>query len=69
MHSASIISSALLLYIFASNVSLIGSKKRSDMEIGAEKLEKALQNHEIVTGKVMKRVKGGYIVEVYHQQG
>lgn len=47
---------------------LIGSKKRIDMEVGAEKLEKALQNHEIITGKVLKRVKGGYIVEVYHQQ-
>lgn len=48
---------------------LIGSKRRIDMEIGAEKLVKAFENHEIVTGKVSKRVKGGYIVELFHQQG
>ena len=48
---------------------LIGSKKRIDMEIGAEQLAKAFENHDIVTGKISKRVKGGYIVELFHQQG
>ncbi|MCQ8211722.1 S1 RNA-binding domain-containing protein [Cetobacterium somerae] len=48
---------------------LIGSKRRIDMEIGAEQLMKAFENHEIVTGKISKRVKGGYIVELFHQQG
>ncbi|WP_297599018.1 S1 RNA-binding domain-containing protein [uncultured Cetobacterium sp.] len=48
---------------------LIGSKKRVDMEIGAEKLTAALENKEIVIGKVLRRVKGGYVVEAFHQQG
>ena len=48
---------------------LIGSKKRIDMELGAEQLAKAFENHDIVTGKISKRVKGGYIVELFHQQG
>ncbi|MEG1183042.1 MAG: S1 RNA-binding domain-containing protein [Cetobacterium sp.] len=48
---------------------LIGSKKRVDMEIGAEKLTTALENKDIVVGKILKRVKGGYVVEVFHQQG
>ena len=47
---------------------LIGSKRRIDMEIGAEKLEAAYKNHDIITGKILKRVKGGYIVDVFHQQ-
>ena len=48
---------------------LIGSKKRVDMEIGAEKLTAALENKDIIVGKILKRVKGGYVVEVFHQQG
>ena len=48
---------------------LIGSKRRVDMEIGAELLMNAFEKHEIVTGKISKRVKGGYIVELFHQQG
>lgn len=48
---------------------LIGSKRRIDQEIGSEKLVKALENKESVTGKIVRRIKGGYVVEVYFQQG
>lgn len=48
---------------------LIGSKKRIDMEIGIEKLEKAMENKETVVAKIIKKVKGGYILEAFHQQG
>ena len=48
---------------------LIGSKRKVDMEIGAKELEEAMKNNSIVTGKVLKRVKGGYVVEVHSQQG
>ncbi|MGL5175496.1 MAG: S1 RNA-binding domain-containing protein [Cetobacterium sp.] len=48
---------------------LIASKRRIDMEIGSEKLNAAYNNAEIVTGKILKRVKGGYVVELFFQQG
>ena len=48
---------------------LIGSKRRVDQEIGNEILAKALENNEIITGTIVKRIKGGYVVEVSYQQG
>ncbi|MGL5357220.1 MAG: S1 RNA-binding domain-containing protein, partial [Cetobacterium sp.] len=48
---------------------LIGSKRRVDMEIGATKLQAAFEKNEAVIGKIMRRVNGGYIVEMFSQQG
>ncbi|MGL4629455.1 S1 RNA-binding domain-containing protein [Cetobacterium sp.] len=48
---------------------LIASKRRVDMEIGSEKLNAAFNNNETVTGKILKKVKGGYVVELFFQQG
>ncbi|MGL4653629.1 S1 RNA-binding domain-containing protein [Cetobacterium sp.] len=48
---------------------LIASKRRVDMEIGSEKLNAVYNNKEIVTGKILKKVKGGYVVELFFQQG
>ncbi|SJZ84467.1 small subunit ribosomal protein S1 [Cetobacterium ceti] len=48
---------------------LIGSRKRVEAEEGFEKLKTALENKTIVTGKITKKINGGYIVEVYHQDG
>jgi len=47
---------------------LIGSRRKIDMEENWEKLVKAFENKEIVKGKIIKRVKGGYVVNVLFQQ-
>ncbi|MGL4671586.1 MAG: S1 RNA-binding domain-containing protein [Cetobacterium sp.] len=51
------------------SVILIASKRRVDQEAGVKKLQIAFDNNEVVTGKVVKRVNGGYIVEMFSQQG
>ena len=48
---------------------IIGSRKRIDMEDNWKKLEDAFENKETVTGKIVKRVKGGYMVEAMFHQG
>ena len=48
---------------------IIGSRKRIDMEDNWKKLEEAFENKETVTGKIVKRVKGGYMVEAMFHQG
>lgn len=48
---------------------LIASKRKIDAELGAEKLEKAYKENEIIIGKILKKIKGGYVVEVFYQQG
>lgn len=47
---------------------IIGSRRRIEMELGWEKIKKAFENKEEVTGKVVKEVKGGYIVEIFSHQ-
>ncbi|MDO4589665.1 MAG: 30S ribosomal protein S1 [Fusobacterium sp.] len=47
----------------------IGSRKRIDMEDSWKKLEEAFEKKEIITGKIVKRVKGGYMVEAMFHQG
>ena len=47
---------------------LIGSRRRIEMEAGWEHLKKAFNEKEKVTGKVLKEIKGGYIVEVFSHQ-
>ncbi len=47
---------------------LIGSRRRIEMEAGWENLKSAFQNNEAVTGKVVKQIKGGYIVDVFAHQ-
>ncbi|MGL4946921.1 MAG: S1 RNA-binding domain-containing protein [Cetobacterium sp.] len=51
------------------SVILIASKRRIDQEAGAKKLQIAFENNEVVTGKVVRRVNGGYIIEMFSQQG
>ena len=48
---------------------IIGSRKRVDMEDNWKKLEEAFENKETVVGKIVKRVKGGYMVEAMFHQG
>ncbi|MGL5088043.1 MAG: S1 RNA-binding domain-containing protein [Cetobacterium sp.] len=48
---------------------LIASKRRVDQEAGVKKLQIAFENNEAVSGKVVRRVNGGYIVEMFSQQG
>lgn len=47
----------------------IGSRRRIDMEDSWKKLEEAFEKKEIITGKIIKRVKGGYMVEAMFHQG
>ena len=47
----------------------IGSRRRIDMEDRWKKLEAAFEKKEIITGKIVKRVKGGYMVEAMFHQG
>lgn len=47
---------------------LIGSRRRIEMEAGWNKLKEAHENKEIVTGKVTKEVRGGYILEIFSHQ-
>lgn len=47
----------------------IGSRRRIDMEDSWKKLEEAFEKKEIITGKIVKRVKGGYMVEAMFHQG
>ncbi len=47
---------------------LIGSRRRIEMEIGWEHLKNAFNTKEKITGKVLKEIKGGYIVEVFSHQ-
>lgn len=46
-----------------------GSRRRIDMEDGLKKLQEAVETKEILKGKIVKRVKGGYIVNVLLHQG
>lgn len=47
----------------------IGSRRRIDMEDSWKKLEEAFEKKEIITGRIVKRVKGGYMVEAMFHQG
>lgn len=47
---------------------LIGSRRRIDMEHGWEKIKTAFNNKEKVIGKIVKEIKGGYVVELYSHQ-
>lgn len=47
----------------------IGSRRRIDMEDSWKKLEEAFEKKENITGKIVKRVKGGYMVEAMFHQG
>ena len=48
---------------------IIGSRKRIDMENSLKQLENAFEKKEIVTGKIVRRIKGGYMVEALFHQG
>ncbi|MEG0097327.1 MAG: S1 RNA-binding domain-containing protein [Cetobacterium sp.] len=48
---------------------LIGSRRRVEMEEGLRKLEVAFQEKKIVKATIIRRINGGYILEVSHQQG
>lgn len=48
---------------------IIGSRKRIDMENSLKQLEDAFEKKEIVTGKIVRRIKGGYMVEALFHQG
>lgn len=48
---------------------IIGSRRRIDMENNLKRIEEAFENKEILTGKIVKRIKGGYIVEALFHQG
>lgn len=48
---------------------IIGSRRRIDMENSLKRIEEAFENKEILTGKIVKRIKGGYIVEALFHQG
>ena len=39
------------------------------MEDNLKKLEEAFEKKEIITGKIVKRIKGGYMVEAMFHQG
>ena len=47
---------------------IIGSRRKIEMEQGWEKLKESFEKKEAVTGKVLKEVKGGYIVEIFSHQ-
>lgn len=48
---------------------LIGSRRRIDMEDSWKKLEEVFEKKEVITGKIVKRIKGGYMVEALFHQG
>ena len=48
---------------------IIGSRKRIDMEDNLKEIQAAYNNKEVLTGKITKRVKGGYILSVLSHQG
>ena len=48
---------------------IIGSRRRIDMEDSLKKIEEAFEKKEIITGKIVKRIKGGYMVEAMFHQG
>ena len=47
---------------------IIGSRRKIELEQGWEKLKEAFEKKEEITGKVVKEVKGGYVVEVFCHQ-
>lgn len=47
---------------------VIGSRRKIDAEEGLKKIEAAYENKEILEGKIVKRINGGYVVEVLKQQ-
>ena len=47
---------------------IIGSRRKIEMEQGWEKIKEAFEKKEEITGKVVKEVKGGYIVEILSHQ-
>lgn len=47
---------------------IIGSRRKIEMEQGWDKLKEAFDKKETVTGKVLREVKGGYIVEIFSHQ-
>ena len=46
-----------------------GSRRRIDMEDSLKKLQEASETKEILKGKIVKRVKGGYMVNALLHQG
>ena len=47
---------------------IIGSRRKIDAEEALKKIENAFERKEIVSGKIIKRINGGYVVEVFKQQ-
>ena len=48
---------------------IIGSRRKVEMAKGWDELKSAFEGKEIVKGKVIREVKGGYIVEIFSHQG
>lgn len=48
---------------------IIGSRRRIDMEDNLKEIQDAFNNKEVLTGKILRRVKGGYILSVLSHQG
>lgn len=48
---------------------IIASRRRIDMEDNLEKIKAAFENKEILTAKIIRKVKGGYILQVLGHQG
>lgn len=47
---------------------IIGSRRRIEMEAGWDKLKEAYEAKSKATGKVIKEVRGGYVVEIFSHQ-
>ncbi|WP_291259664.1 30S ribosomal protein S1 [Fusobacterium sp.] len=48
---------------------IIGSRRRIDMENSLKQLEDVFEKKEVITGKIVRRIKGGYMVESLFHQG
>lgn len=48
---------------------IIGSRKRIDMEDNLKEIQDAFKNKEVLKGKILRKVKGGYILSVLSHQG
>ena len=48
---------------------IIASRRRIDMEDNLEKIKAAFENKEVLTAKIIRKVKGGYILQVLGHQG
>lgn len=48
---------------------IIGSRRRIDMEDNLKKIKEAFENKEVIKAKIIRRVKGGYILTALSHQG